>query len=86
MRVGPYTFEHATYFPEVDHLRAGGGQIGDTEDPRHVFFFADEGDEPIGIELFGPRHQLESDGAITVTLPCGERTRIPDAEAIVRVA
>lgn len=86
MRVGPYTFEPATYFHEVDHLRAGGGQIGESDDPRHIFFFADGGEEPVGVELFGPRQQLDADGAITITLPSGERTRITDAEALVRRA
>ncbi|MGA2162946.1 MAG: hypothetical protein ABSH36_00575 [Solirubrobacteraceae bacterium] len=36
MKIGDYDFEPVTYIPEIDHLRAGGGQIGDTEDPRHV--------------------------------------------------
>ncbi len=84
MNVGPYNFEPTTYFPEIDHLRAGGGQIGDSTDARHVFFYAEAGDEPLGIELFGPREQLETEGAITVILPSGERVRIPDAEQLVR--
>jgi hypothetical protein len=84
MNVGPYKFEPTTYFPEIDHLRAGGGQIGDSADARHVFFYADSGDEPLGIELFGPRAQLETEGAITVVLPSGRRVRIPEAERLVR--
>jgi hypothetical protein len=83
MNVGPYNFEPATYFPEVDHLRAGGGQIGDSTDARHVFFYALEGETPLGIELFGPREQLETEGSITVALPSGQRVRIPDAEQLV---
>jgi hypothetical protein len=86
MKIGPYDFEPATYFPEIDHLRAGGGQIGDTDDARHVFFYGDHGGEPAGVELFGPRRQLESEGAITVVLPSGERVRVPDAERLVREA
>lgn len=84
VNVGPYNFEPVTYFPEIDHLRAGGGQIGDTNDARHVFFYASDGKEPVGIELFGPRRQLESEGAITVALPSGEHVRVPDAERLVR--
>jgi hypothetical protein len=86
MKIGSYDFEPATYFPEIDHLRAGAGQIGDTDDPRHVFFYGENGGEPAGIELFGPRDQLESEGAITVVLPSGERVRVPDAERLVREA
>lgn len=84
MNVGPYNFEPTTYFPEIDHLRAGGGQIGDTSDSRHVFFYAREGKEPLGIELFGPREQLETEGTIAVVLPSGKRVRLPDAERLVR--
>jgi hypothetical protein len=85
MNVGPYNFEPATYFPEIDHLRAGGGQIGESDDTRHIFFYADDdAAEPRGIELFGPREQLETEGAITVVLPSGQRTRIPEAERLVR--
>lgn len=84
MKVGPYNFEPTTYFPEIDHLRAGGGQIGDSTDARHVFFYADGGEVPLGIELFGLREQLETEGAITVVLPSGERVRIPEAEELVR--
>jgi hypothetical protein len=85
MNIGPYSFEPVTYFPEIDHLRAGGGQVGDSTDPRHVFFYdARGGDEPRGIELFGPREQLETEGAITVILPSGERIHVPEAERLVR--
>jgi hypothetical protein len=84
MNVGPYNFEPVTYFPEIDHLRAGGGQIGDSADARHVFFYAQDDSEPRGIELFGPREQLETEGAITVVLPSGLRVRIPDAERLIR--
>ena len=84
MKVGPYNFEPTTYFPEIDHLRSGGGQIGDSTDARHVFFYADDEGEPVGIELFGPREQLETEGAITVVLPSGKRVRIPEAEQLVR--
>ena len=84
MKVGPYNFEPTTYFPEIDHLRAGGGQIGDSTDARHVFFYADDETEPSGIELFGPREQFETEGAIAVVLPSGQRVRIPDAERLVR--
>ncbi len=84
MNVGPYNFEPTTYFPEIDHLRAGGGQIGDSTDTRHVFFYAPDGETPLGIELFGPRAQLETEGSITVLLPSGSRVRLPDAERIVR--
>lgn len=84
MKIGPYEFEQATYFPEIDHLRAGGGQVGDSDDPRHVFFYDEDGDEPRGVELFGPRRQLESEGVITVVLPSGESVQVPDAEQIVR--
>jgi hypothetical protein len=83
MNVGPYNFEPTTYFPEIDHLRAGGGQIGDSTDARHIFFYADGEDEPRGIELFGAREQLESEGAITVVLPSGGRVRIADAERLI---
>ncbi len=84
MKIGPYDFEPAAYFPEIDHLRAGGGQVGDTEDPRHVFFYGESDGEPRGVELFGPRVQLEREGKITVVLPSGERVRVPDAEQLVR--
>jgi hypothetical protein len=86
MKIGPYDFEPVTYFPEIDHLRTGGGQIGDGDDPQHVFFYGEDGGEPLGLEFFGPRRQLESEGAITVALPSGERVRVPDAERLVRNA
>jgi hypothetical protein len=86
MKIGPYDFEPATYFPEIDHLRAGGGQVGDTDDPRHVFFYDEGGGQPLGVELFGPRQQLESEGTIMVVLPSGERVRVPDAEMLVQSA
>lgn len=84
MKIGSYDFEPAAYFPEIDHLRAGGGQIGDSSDPRHVFFYDQKSAEPLGIEFFGPRQQLESEGAITVVLPSGRHVRVPDAERLVR--
>jgi hypothetical protein len=84
VNVGPYNFEPTTYFPEIDHLRAGGGQIGDTGDARHVFFYAADGKEPIGIEMFGLREELETAGAIAVVLPSGEHVRVPEAERLVR--
>ena len=84
MKVGPYSFEPTTYFSEIDHLRAGSGQIGDSTDARHVFFYADGDDEPRGIELFGPREQLVTEGTITVALPSGRRVRVPDAERLIR--
>lgn len=84
MKIGSYDFEPAKYFPEIDHLRAGGGQIGDTNDPRHVFFYNEHGGEPVGVEFFGARRQLESEGAITIVLPSGERVRALDAELLVR--
>lgn len=84
MNIGPYSFEPTTYFPGIDHLRAGGGQIGDSTDARHVFFYADGDDEPCGIELFGPREQLETEGAITIALPSGRHVPIPDAERLIR--
>jgi hypothetical protein len=84
MNVGPYNFEPVSYFPEIDHLRAGGGQIGDSADDRHVFFYYADGDQPLGIELFGPREQLEANGAITVVLPSGRSVRIREAERLVR--
>jgi hypothetical protein len=31
-----------------------------------------------------PRHQLERDGAVYVTLPSGERERVAGAEAMIR--
>ncbi len=65
-------------------MRAGGGQIGDSSDARHVFFYAPDDEIPLGIELFGPRAQLETEGSITVVLPSGPRVRIPDAERLVR--
>jgi hypothetical protein len=84
MNVGPYSFKPVTYFPEIDHLRAGGGQIGDSTDARHIFFYVQDDDEPRGIELFGPREQLETEGAITVVLPSGQPVRVPEAERLVR--
>lgn len=86
MKVGPYNFEPVAYSPEVDHLRAGGGQVGDSFDGRHVFFFLEGNDDPVGLELFGPRDQLAAEGKITVTLPSGKRVRLPAAEQIVRRA
>lgn len=84
VNVGPYNFEPVAYFPEIDHLKAGGGQVGDSADARHVFFYPDGGQEPVGIELFGPREQLEAEGQISVVLPSGDRVRVPEAEQIVR--
>lgn len=84
MKIGSYDFEPARYFPKIDHLRAGGGQVGDANDSRHVFFYSEHGGEPVGVELFGPRLQLESEGAITVVLPSREaraRTRCRAARA-----
>jgi hypothetical protein len=49
-----------------------------------VFFYSDEGDEPVGVEFFGPHRQLENEGTITIVLPSGERVRTPDAEQLVR--
>jgi hypothetical protein len=86
MKIGSYDFEPAKYFPEIDHLRAGAGQIGDTDDPRHVFFYDADRNDPVGVELFGPRSQLEGEGAITVMLSSGERVRVPEAERLVREA
>jgi uncharacterized protein YuzE len=71
--IGPYTFDHASYQPDVDTLYLSIGPLGrsvvsDSTPEGHVLDF-DEQDDLVGIEVMKARWHLERDGKLIITLP-----------------
>lgn len=90
VRVGPYTFGHASYdeFGDVLYLRTAKGQggVSDGETPEgHAFLHPVEGgsDAIVGIDIERPKAQRSREGCVRVTLPTGERVDVPDADALI---
>ncbi len=88
LRAGPYVFSHVTYDPPSDVLYAAIGRprSGRREQTpeSHYLRFDDRG-RFSGVILMNPRHQLERDGAVYLSLPEGDRVRVQGVEAFVRV-
>lgn len=88
MQVGPYNFPMIDYYRFADSVylgpESGGGESGDLTPEGHAFLYPDGGgDEIIGLELQGVSRQLEQDGEVAVTLPSGEKVRLPVIERLI---
>jgi uncharacterized protein YuzE len=84
MRGGRYSFSQVTYDAPSDVLYA---RLADADvvrrertDEGDVWTY-DEGGRPIGVIVMEPRHRLERDGAVYLTMPSGERERLQGVEA-----
>jgi uncharacterized protein YuzE len=71
--IGPYTFDHASYQPDVDTLYLsigplGRSQVSEQTPEGHVLDF-DEQSDLVGIEVMRANWHLERDGKLIVTLP-----------------
>lgn len=91
MNVGPYEFPLVDYdrFADIVYLRRADGEDGEsrgTTPEGHAFLYpfdADEGAEPIGLDLEGVKRQLEHDGGVFITTPAGERVQLEGVEKLV---
>jgi uncharacterized protein YuzE len=89
LRAGRYTFSHVTYDPPSDVLYAAIGppQPGTREQtPESHYLRFDGGGRFSGIIFMSPRHQLEREGGVYVSLPEGDRVRVQGIEAFVAEA
>ena len=89
LRAGPYTFSHVTYDPPSDVVYASIGRPRpgrriETAESHYLRY--DDRDRFTGIIFMNPRAQLESEGAVYVSLPEGDRVRVQGVEALVRQA
>ncbi len=73
IKIGPLSFDHADYDAENDvlYLHAGEPQVGEGEETPegHVIRYAPGTNRIVGLTVMGPRHILERDGHLTVTVP-----------------
>jgi uncharacterized protein YuzE len=87
IRAGRHTFRQVTYDPPSDVLYATLTDAPTARRERtpegHVCRFDRRG-RFTGLTLMGPREQLEREGAVSVTLPSGERERVQGIEAALR--
>jgi uncharacterized protein YuzE len=83
LSIGPYTFDHAAYEPEVDLLYLSVGPPGqsksreDTPEGHEVDF--DARGDLVGIHFYYPKRFLARDGSLTITLPVPRRLEAPAA-------
>ena len=73
VKIGPLTFDHATYDEQGDvlYLHAGDHQVADDSEQTpegHVLRF-DAAGKIIGLTLINAKWLLERDGELIVTLP-----------------
>jgi hypothetical protein len=71
--IGPVSFDHADYDAENDilYLHVGEPQEGEGEETieGHVVRCAPGSNRIIGLTVMNPRHILDRDGRLAVTLP-----------------
>lgn len=71
--IGPLSFDHADYDAENDvlYLHVGEPQIGEGEETPegHVVRYAPGTSLIVGLTVMGPRHILDRDGNLAVTIP-----------------
>lgn len=73
VKIGPVVFDHADYDSEHDvlYLHVGEPQTGQGEETPegHVIRYAPGTHRIVGLTMMSPRHLLERDGRLTVTIP-----------------
>jgi hypothetical protein len=71
-KIGSITFDHADYDADFDVLYLSIGEPrkaeGEETPEGHLLRFAPGTDEIVGLTVLGPRHILDRDGALTVTI------------------
>jgi uncharacterized protein YuzE len=86
LRIGPHTFREVTYDPSSDVLYATLIDVPterrETTPELHVCTFDSRG-RLTGIAFMGAGEQLRREGAVSVTLPSGEKERVQGAERAV---
>jgi len=88
IRVGPYNFEYATYYPDEDILaarkHAGEGGFGEETPEGHAFLYpVAGGNEVVGVDVEYAGLLLEREGRLEITLPDGELVEIEGAAELV---
>jgi hypothetical protein len=84
LRVGPYAFGNVVYDSSSDVVYAtvaGARTTRREPTPEGHFWLFDERGKLQGLTLMEPRERLERDGAVSVTLPSGERERVTGLES-----
>jgi uncharacterized protein YuzE len=73
IKIGPVTFDFADYDAESDVLYLYIGEPREVEGEEtpegHVLHYAPGTQTIVGLTMLSPRHLLERDGGLTVTLP-----------------
>ena len=82
LKIGSLTFEHADYddVNDVLYLHVGKPQAGEGEETPegHYLRYAPGTQRVVGLTVLSPRHIIELDGHLTVSVP--EAVEIPPAE------
>jgi uncharacterized protein YuzE len=80
--IGPMSFERADYDAENDvlYLHVGEPQDGEGEETPegHVVRYEPGTSRIVGLTMMGPRHILERDGHLAVTIPKTVQTTAED--------
>jgi uncharacterized protein YuzE len=89
-KIGPLTFDLATYDAESDvlYLHRGGPQVAEGEETPegHVLRYAPGTSQVVGLTLMGARRTLERDGRLSITVPKTIETKAEDlASALAAV-
>lgn len=73
IKIGPLSFDHATYDAHNDvlYLHIGEPEVGEGEETPegHVVRYAPGTNRIVGLTVLGVRHILERDGHLAVTVP-----------------
>ncbi len=89
LRLGRHNFTRVVYDHSSDVLYASvpGAEASRRENtPEQDVWLFDERDRFIGVRILEPRRRWESDGAVWISLPTGERERAAGVEAAMRPA
>lgn len=90
VKIGPFTFAQARFFPERDwlELENNPGDLAildcETSDGDRWFVPSTSAAEVTGIEIEGAMARTQS-GVLTVELPTGERTEVLGLEAVLNL-
>ena len=73
IKIGSVTFDHADYDAESDVLYLHVGEPrkaeGEETPEGHLLRFAPGTQDVVGLTILNPRHILDREGSLTVTLP-----------------
>ncbi len=78
LRLGRHNFTRVVYDDSSDVLYAslpGAEPVRRESSPEDDVWLFDERDRFIGVRVLEPRRRWESDGAVWISLPTGERER-----------